>query len=50
MTLHCSKDVKNFKNSIFDVGDILKGWELKLGFSIFYIFNVNALMFWKYWF
>ena len=37
MTLHCSKDVKNFKNSMLDVDDIFKGWELKLGFSIFHI-------------
>ena len=25
MTLHCSKDVKNFKNSMLDVNDILRG-------------------------
>ena len=25
MTLHCSKDVKNFKNSMLDVDDIFKG-------------------------
>ena len=43
MTLYCSKDVKSFKNSMLDVNDILRGWELKLGFSIFHIFNVNAL-------
>ena len=43
MTLHCSKDVKIFKNNMLDVDDILEGWELKLGFSIFHIFDVNAL-------
>ena len=43
MTLYYSKDVKSFKNSMLDVNDILRGWELKLGFSIFHIFNVNAL-------
>ena len=42
LTLHCSKDVKNFKNNMLDVDDILRGWELKLGFSIFNIFDVNA--------
>ena len=25
MTLHCNKDVKNFKNSILDMDDILRG-------------------------
>ena len=43
MTLHCSKDVKIFKNSMLDVDDILRGWELKLGFSIYHIFDVHAL-------
>lgn len=43
MTLYSSKDVKNVKNSILDVHDILRGWEIKLGFSIFHIFYVNAL-------
>ena len=43
MTLYCSKDVKNFKNGMLDVDDSLRGWELKLGFSIFHIFDVNAL-------
>ena len=47
MTLHCSKDVKNFKNNILDMDDILRGYELKLGFSICHIFNVNTLMFCK---
>ena len=28
---------------MLDVDDILRGWELNLGFSIFYIFDVNAL-------
>ena len=37
MTLHSSKDVKNFKSSMLDVDDILREWELKLGFSIFHI-------------
>ena len=43
ITLYCSKDVKNFKNSMLDMDDILRGWELKLGFSIFHISDVNAL-------
>ena len=38
---YCSKDVKNFKNSMLDVDDTLRGWELKLGFSIFHIFDVK---------
>ena len=42
MTLHCSKDVKNFKNNILDVDNILREWELKLRFSIFHIFDMNA--------
>ena len=25
MTLHCNKDVKNFKNNILDMDDILRG-------------------------
>ena len=40
-TPYCSKDVKNFKNSMLDVDDTLRGWELKLGFSIFHIFDVK---------
>ena len=48
MTLHCSKDVKIFKNNMLDVDDILEGWELKLGFSIFHISDVNALKLWQY--
>ena len=44
MTLHCSKDVKNFRISMVDVDDILRGWELKLEFSISHIFDVNALI------
>ena len=48
ITLYCSKDVKNFKNSMLDVDDILRGWELKLGFSIFHISDVNALKLWQY--
>ena len=43
MTLHSSKDVKNFKSSMLDVDDILREWELKLGFNIFHIFDVNGL-------
>ena len=43
MTLHCSKNVKNFKNSNLDVIDILRWLELKLGFIIFQTIDVNAL-------
>ena len=43
MTLHCSKNAKNFKYSMFDVDNILRGWKLKLRFSIFYMFDLNAL-------
>ena len=43
MTLHCSQDVKNFKNRMLNVDDILKERELKFGFSIFHIFYVNTL-------
>ena len=28
---------------MFDVDNILRGWKLKLKFSIFYMFDVNAL-------
>ena len=41
MTLHCSKDVKKFMDSMLDVDETLRGWELKLGFSIFHIFDVK---------
>ena len=43
MTVYVSKMLKHFKNINLDVCEFLRRWELKWDFSIFHIFDVNAL-------